>query len=175
PLQEGFIGSPWSHIGSRSMIRRWMWILMFTGFMTIVHSQIAISNIRAQIPCNRTRLLCGGRQEQALSFDVEFNVPVTSLLSHAEKWMVVPFSLLDSGPGFQFCDQSGNGFNQCFLVNNGSGVDVSVEIGSFRLAYQMEAPNLHTDIHSGSIVHQEALIESVPGLITELESWTRVQ
>lgn len=134
------------------------WLLLCLAMQT--EGQVTITNIQAQIPCNATRLLCGGRQEQALSFDVSFNVPVTSLVGHEEKWMVVPFSVLDRAPGFQYCQSGSGSFEQCFLVNNGSGVDVSVEVGSFRLAYLLDPLpdytfpanySLHTTDNTGSV------------------------
>jgi hypothetical protein len=108
------------------------------GF-SVVSAQIEISNIRAQIPCAATRLSCTGRQEQAIRADVSFNVPIQHTATReVEKWMVVPFTSLDFSPGIQYCDPIHTGFDQCFLINNGSGIDISVEVGPLRLAYLMD-------------------------------------
>jgi hypothetical protein len=145
PTRPDYFLSPPNSL-SRSMripgnLRNFSWMLGLLMVMCIAHpcvAQIEISNVRAQIPCSATRLACTGRQEQALSFDVSFNVPIKQLIAKEDTWMVAPFSSLDYAPGLQFCNPLKSGFDQCFLLNNGSGVGVSVEVGSFRYAYTMD-------------------------------------
>lgn len=119
-----------------------------TLVMGVVGAQrITINNIQAQIPCNQTRVTCAGREHTASRFDITLNLPVVPTEDTATfegRWMVVPFSSRDLTPGVRFCNPQNTGFNQCFLVNNGTGISVRVEVGSFRVGYTMSPVPDHT-------------------------------
>lgn len=129
-------------------IHRRRLFLFLPLFLVLVHSQsITVDRIRAQLDCNQSNVICAGREQTASQFDITVNLPVAP--DHLDntfenRWMVVPFNIKDILPGTRLCTPDDTGLQQCFLLNNGTGVGVKIEVGTFRLVYTMSSVPDHT-------------------------------